>query len=241
MTACLGTAGRHGCAYAQPLEAFAHAIARTRDRSEPEFGFLRPEADFLLIIATDDADCSVANPEAFDPEGNRALWSDPQAESPTPAVCWNAGVQCSGDPSGYDQCVAVDRDANGEPTTAENAVLHPVDRYVDILEEIRAEKQLFGTDVFLLSIVGFGENGLTYHSETPATEFELEHGIAPGCTYVNPAGIEVIHAVPPVRLYEFSERARGTSPRVGNVAAYGGTCSVFQFFDDVVEGIVLGD
>ncbi|MBX3272448.1 MAG: hypothetical protein KF729_19470 [Sandaracinaceae bacterium] len=52
--------GIRGCAFEQPLEAAARAVARA-----PETGFPRADALFALIVVTDEEDCSVDDDDAF--------------------------------------------------------------------------------------------------------------------------------------------------------------------------------
>jgi hypothetical protein len=136
---CLGPQGIDGCGYESPLEAMVQAIdpgkcwndpKQERCESDPQFanmkrGFLREDATLAVAIITDEADCSVAHPEGFSYfTSDETYWpEDPDGDyrQPTSAVCWSAGVSCDdGDGDGsYESCVS-----------AENGVLHPVERYV---------------------------------------------------------------------------------------------------------------
>src|SRR5690606_7549637 len=118
----------------------------------PEFGFLRPDALLAVLIVTDEVDCSF-NP-AFQAELFEAdtFWAE-AAPYATSAVCWNAGVECTGD-SPYADCVAVDRGVDGQPTTDPSAaVLYGVDRYVSALEGVAAAKT-DGREVLVSVIAG---------------------------------------------------------------------------------------
>lgn len=111
---------------------------------------------------------------------------------------------CTGDPSGYDDCHAVDLDENGQPTALEGAVLHPVSRYIGILAEIEANKRALdpGADVSVLIIGGLGTDGQLHYADVGDTdpEFQNSFGIGPGCEYDGPGGLA--QAVPPVRMRE---------------------------------------
>src|SRR5690606_25930533 len=94
---CMVPQGVNGGGFEQPLESVARALTRATTPNEPEYGFLRADASLLVLIVTDEVDCSHApNHETiFDQAGNKAFWSDPQSAYPTSAVCWNAGVACT--------------------------------------------------------------------------------------------------------------------------------------------------
>jgi hypothetical protein len=80
--ACVSRAGTGGCGFEQPLEAVLKAI--TPARSPIEFwapggiptaghgdganvGFVRPDSVLVLMVVTDENDCSAADPEIFNP------------------------------------------------------------------------------------------------------------------------------------------------------------------------------
>src|SRR5690606_18273285 len=141
---CFGPQGVNGCGFESQLESMYLALARAQATSEASYGFLRSNAILAVVFVTDEADCSYNKDwsEIFDKDGNQVFWSDPTLLTPTSAVCWNAGVQCSGDPSGYESCEPVNKDVNGNITDVESdAVLHPMSRYVGLLAGIEAEKQ----------------------------------------------------------------------------------------------------
>jgi hypothetical protein len=205
--ACFGPQGIAGCNFESPLESMYLALERVVDGQDPAYGFLRDEAITMIIFVTDGHDCSYAadGAEIFAPEGNRVFWSDPDATAPTAAVCWNAGVECVGDPSHYDSCDAVDRDIEGELTSSEDrAVLHPLERYIDRLqgiEDLRRELDPTPDRRVIVSLVaGVTDQGAVFHADADDPEVQDAYGIGPGCT--GPNGIA---AAPPVRLREFTE------------------------------------
>jgi hypothetical protein len=59
-TACLVSLGGAGCPYAQPLQA---AIGALDPQANPDF--LRPQADLLIVIASDSDDCSTRPADPF--------------------------------------------------------------------------------------------------------------------------------------------------------------------------------
>jgi hypothetical protein len=205
---CIGPQGVRGFGLEAPLEAM---LTMVRDVG-PATGFIRDHALLAVIVVTDEADCSMSSTmleRVTGPEGT-ALWSDPAAGQPTSAVCWNAGVRCEGGPGDYASCTAVDKDLQGDLTEPQNAVLHPVSRYVDALHEVGAEKEARGGNGQVLTAVIAGvpldypQTGVVAYADSSDPAFNLEYGIGPGCgqgteTVWNPPGI------PPVRMLELAE------------------------------------
>ena len=201
---CAGPQGINGCGMESHLESMWAALHEMDDEQSPSFGFLRDDALLSVIHVTDEADCSY-NPqfgEVFDrTSGNRVFWSDPGALSPTSAVCWNAGVVCEGGPGQYDGCRSANKDVAGNVDVADDeAVLHPVSRYVDLLRthEERTDREV------LVSVIGgvpegYGAGADLVYQDAADPAFQETFGIGPGCTS---AGGQ---AVPPVRLREFAE------------------------------------
>ncbi|HVI03718.1 MAG TPA: hypothetical protein VM869_33730, partial [Enhygromyxa sp.] len=206
--ACFGPQGINGCGFESPLESMYLALVRAQTTDEASYGFLRAGAILAVVFLTDEVDCSYNKDWStiFLTEGNKVFWSDPTAESPTAAVCWNAGVECDGDPSGYDTCDAVDKDVNGSITESpSDAVLHPMSRYVDLLQGIEEYKQELdpNQEVIVALIGGVDSSGQPFYAEVGNTDpaFQEEFGIGPGCQAPNPLDPEnPISAVPPVRL-----------------------------------------
>jgi hypothetical protein len=204
--ACFGPQGVNGCGFESPLEAMYFAVVRAQTDTENNYGFIRDSATLAVIFLTDEADCSY-NPgwaEIFDADGPRTFWSDPQANFPTSAVCWNAGVQCSGDPSGYDACDPVNKDVNGTLDVGDDqAVLYPVSRYINLLEQVEQQKQALDANQELIVslIAGVDNAGQPHYANASDPEFQNNFGIGPGCEAPNPLDPnEPIQAVPPVRL-----------------------------------------
>ncbi len=212
--ACALPMGISGCGFEQPLESMRQALLHSGNPTDDESGFIRPDAHLAVIIVTDEADCSGDSEEIFHEEGLRTFWSDPDnQQSPTSAVCWNAGVTCTGDPSGYDDCFDADKDADGSPApTPADAVLHPVSRYENILAAVQADKLSFGAQVFVFGFTGVPvgyQPGETIPYARPdgsaPDSFEALFGVSPGC--VHPTAGE---AVPPVRLRDFTNDTNST-------------------------------
>jgi hypothetical protein len=205
---CFAPQGIAGCGFESPLEAMYLALHRMDDSAEDSFGFRRAEGVLAVVLLTDEADCSSNEEwaEIFSADGNQAFWSDPAAASPSSAVCWNAGVICTGDPSQYDSCEPINKDVEGdEATSAALAVLHPLGRYTELLDGIEYQQQDFVADreIVLTVIAGVQGNGANWsvtYAEADDPQVQLDHGIGPGCTSM--AGDM---AVPPVRMRALAE------------------------------------
>jgi hypothetical protein len=216
------------------------ALGHTTNADRPEAGFLRDDASLLVLLVTDEVDCSI-RPEfeeaVFADDGNKAFWTDPTASFPTSAVCWNAGVECFGDPSGYDDCVAADKDVWGNPASPVNAVLYPMSRYQGVLSAIEQSKRAIddGHDVAVLAINGVGLDGTFHYADVTDSDpdFQNSFGIGPGCTGPGDPG-ELSTGVPPVRIRQLAEHM-STDP-FGSICAE----SYDAFMLDTVERFVGG-
>ncbi|PRQ07310.1 hypothetical protein [Enhygromyxa salina] len=206
--ACLVPMGINGCGFEQQLESGYLALVRAQNADEMNYGFLRSDASLLVIIVSDEVDCSYNKgwSEIFEPDGNKVFWSDPNSQFPTSAVCWNAGVECVGDPSSYASCDPADFDVNAESAASDaDAVLHPVGRYDALLDGLEAQLQaLDPTAAVQLSVIGgaAGDGTLVY-AASPDSNFQNSFGIGPGCS----AGD--MEALPPVRMREVVEHSGG--------------------------------
>jgi hypothetical protein len=211
---CFGPQGINGCGFESQLESMYLSLVRAQTVEEPSYGFLRPNAILAVVFVTDEADCSYNKEwsEIFETDGNRVFWSNPDANSPTSALCWNAGVQCSGDPSNYELCESVNKDVDGNVGVPDDeAVLHPMSRYLGLVAGIEAEKQKLNPEqeviIGLIGGVSLADNN-PYYSDVGDTdpEWQDSFGIGPGCEAPNPNNPdEPIRAVPPVRLREMTE------------------------------------
>jgi hypothetical protein len=203
---CLGPQGIDGCGFESHLESMWKTIRRSQDQNEDEYGFIRANAILSIVHLTDEVDCSynTAWETIFLPAGERVFWSDPMAASPTSAVCWNAGVACEGE-----DCQPVNLDASGnevsDDAAEEQAVLRPINRYIDIVDELETNKQVITPDqeVLVALIAGVNSDGsVTYQPSLSDTQFQNDFGIGPGCE--SAAG----RAVPPVRMKTFADYFR---------------------------------
>jgi hypothetical protein len=228
---CLAPQGINGCGYESPLEAMIQAINPAAAWNQGSHPFVRDQGVLAIVIVTDEEDCSVRPPEGH------AYWEDPMdtyweinpetgtKTQPTSAVCWNAGVECTGlDPDGvYEECHSVEHD-----------VLHPLERYSAYLQTELIDMQ--DKEVVMLGILGVpsvtqhndelphqpiqgGVDELVYRQwqdglyplgdilpiedeDVTADMKQFEFGIGPGCTGEDGMGGFSGQAIPPVRIKE---------------------------------------
>ena len=181
---CLLPQGIDGCPFEAPLESMRLALEGSSTPGHPNFGFLRDDADLVVFILSDSYDCSLApgGEVIFDPDGEKVFWSNPEAESPTPAVCWNAGMQCIENPDGWDDCSPANRGASGEEVEPDAAVLHPVERYLDFLHALQEDKHAHGAELIVASAAGFTDHGDAHYELTTDPATHEQWGVGPGCT-----------------------------------------------------------
>jgi hypothetical protein len=197
---CIALAGVSGCPFESPLAAMEAAVLGSNTPGHPNFGFFRPQSRWAFVIVSDAVDCSwtEAGAPVFDPAGERAFWSDPQAEAPTPALCWNAGTFCTS-VDGALECDPYHYDVHGFTTTdPDEMVLRETTYYRDLL---RYSGGGWHNDFVLFT--GLTLDGALVYTEAEDPELALEHGIGPGCD--DQAGTV---ALPPVRLWRFLREVR---------------------------------
>jgi hypothetical protein len=211
---CVLPQGIDGCGFEAPLESAFKSILRFDEMTDPAFGFHREGALLAVMIVSDEVDCS-ANPawdEIFLPEGNRVFWSNPNAASPTSAVCWNAGVACIDTGMGLLDCGPEDYDVDGNPgASADQAVLHPLGRYTNAL---------LAKGAYVSAIYGMGADGSVTYKASADPQFQSDFGVGPGCQ--SPSGM----AVPPVRMRQLVSDFGGNP---GSICAndFGGSLAAF--------------
>lgn len=187
--ACVVPQGTSGCSRGSPLYAAWLAMLRAAREDEPEFGAFAETLQAQIVVVTDGMDCSVSDAglAAFDPAGDRALWPDPDAEIATEAVCWAAGVACTGLGPVYDDCEPIDRDVEGEaPTPGSPSVLIPMSAF-EWLALGLAELHV---------IAGLPLSDPPVYTTEGDPEYVATHGIGPGCRD------GLITAAPALRLQE---------------------------------------
>lgn len=201
--ACSMPQGVAGCGFESPLEAMWLATARARTEGEAQFGFLRPEADLMVVILTDEMDCSSSPGGAEIFTTNKIFWNDPSDPAPTSAVCYHAGVQCQITPDGT-TCEAINRDLTGSTNADPGAaVLVPVTYYTNVLEALQEDK-VGGATVEMIVIggvpPGFEDGSAELDIDTdPAPPFDADFGVGPGCVDGDN------FAIPPLRLLDVGQ------------------------------------
>ena len=210
---CYGPQGVAGCGFEQQLESMYHALVKASDKNYPSnYGFLRESAILSIIIITDEADCSYqeAQKEIF--TTNKVFWYDPNEDvAPTSAVCWKAGVECTGT-SPYSECHAANYGLDGAVGAPKpEAVLRPVSDYIDFVRSLEAGKRAIDDSqrvvISLIAGVPLGydtrEAEIAY-ADSPDEFYQENFGIGPGCVWEETMGWPST-AVPPVREREFAE------------------------------------
>jgi hypothetical protein len=212
---CFGPQGINGCGFESHLESMWKSLKLAQNSMQDEYGFLRDSAILSIVFVTDEADCSFNRDNqntVFGEEGvgNQVFWSLPDVQqSPTSAVCWNAGVSCDFGLE-MDQCSSVNLDVDGNETENEDAMaLYPLSKYTTFVQQLEDDKKTINPsqEVIVSAIAGVPENfpdiGVLSYAEGPdATNpdsFQAKFGIGQGCSS------QVAEAVPPVRLKEFAE------------------------------------
>jgi hypothetical protein len=215
---CFGPMGIAGCGFEEQLESVYKAIRRAEHADEDQYDFIRDDAILAIVLVSDEADGSFnrdpyGNAGPYDLEGNKVFWQDADATFPTSTVSWKAGVECSptdGDGLPYDACYPQHYDIDGnvvpESEAATRAVLHPISRYIDLLQSYEDDKRRRNLDqeVLVSGILGVpvGYDGeLTYRNDPTDPDFMHNFGIGPGCvSRLEVPGLDDDgKAVPPVR------------------------------------------
>jgi len=212
---CMLPQGIVGCGFEQHLESMYKAILRSEQEEEAQFGFVRSDAVLAVVMVSDETDCSYSNEwqSIFlpaDQGGNPdVFWSDPNAPLPSSAVCWNAGVACTGGPDVYDECHAENKDVDGGVGASDDAaVLLPVSRYAELLQELEDRKREIvpNQEVVVAAITGVPPGYETDQAELVYARandalIQDEYGIGPGCVRLADGSI----GIPPVRERELAE------------------------------------
>jgi len=209
---CLVPQGINGCGFEAPLRAMELAILRSDDPMDAQFGFIREDASLLVVLFSDEVDCS-HDPNAasiFDADGLKTFWADPDSSFPTSAVCWNAGVSCTGEPDDLD-CETADKMPDGSPAVPSDAVLFSTVGLSGALAQLEAAKRAIdpGADVGMLVISGLGLDDQLHYTDVSDSDpsYQESFGAGPGCVDDSvPPGLNgPIQALPPVRMLEVAE------------------------------------
>ncbi|MFZ6179586.1 vWA domain-containing protein [Nannocystis pusilla] len=211
---CFGPQGVSGCGFEQHLESMYKALAlASQETSTTNYGFIRDAAILSIVFITDELDCSYV-PE-FDAifKDNKVFWENPDRPDATSAVCFNAGVKCEGAGPQYDSCRSANYDIDGNVDVPDDeAVLQPLSKYVNFVQNLEMQKQAFdlNQEVLVALIAGVppgydkmqAGSDIIYEDEPDPAENEL-FGIGKGCTFTLDGATQT--AMPPVREREFAE------------------------------------
>ena len=209
---CYLPQGVAGCGFEAPLESMYLALAKSQDsQSKANYGFLREAAQLAVVVVSDETDCSYspANKEIF--TTNKVFWNSPDDPAPTSAMCWRAGIACTGG-SPFSECHAENYDLAGGPGASDTeAVLQPVSKYIDFLAGIQDAKQNLDGDqhikVALITGVPVGYDSFASeleYADSPDPQVQAAFGVGPGCVLDDPE-LGPRLAVPPVREREVAE------------------------------------
>ena len=203
---CFGPQGINGCGMESHLEAMRKFFWRATAPSEPEFGFVRPNAILAVIFLTDELDCSFNPNYGSQLFGGRNVFWDQAANGLLSSVCWNAGVECTGDDGVYSECHSVNKDIDGNVGVSDEvAVLNPVQEYIDAIQQLEDHKRGddFDQEVLVAVIGGVPQDypavDIPYRNADDDVD-QVGFGIGFGCDEGEDA-----RAVPPVRLREFAD------------------------------------
>ena len=244
---CYLPQGVAGCGFESHLESMYLALAGSQSQqSKNNYGFLRETAQLAVVIVSDETDCSYspAFKEIF--TTNKVFWNDPNNDAaPSSAMCWRAGVACSGGPGVFSECHAENFDDNGEPGAAdEQAVLQPVGKYVDFVKNIEQQKQQIDerqrVKVSLVTGVPQGYEQFAAeipYEDTPDENYQLNFGIGPGCV-LGDVNFPETAAVPPVRERAFAEAfAEADERRLYSICQDSYAAALQAIGDEIADGI----
>jgi hypothetical protein len=222
---CIGPQGFDGCGFEKQLESMLQALNPNASWNTAERPFLRPGALLAIVIVSDEVDCSVKDFSVMSDPDYQNVNPNSGMKSPSSALCWNAGVDCTGpDANGvYSQCTS----------NTTNEKLQPLTRYTDyLIKQLRENEK---KEVVMLGIWGVPE--VTAYNPQPPYEpveggvLDLEYrdwrasdiyqeqadanitaqymqydlGIGPGCMFEGSPDIPAIQAAPPVRMRQVCE------------------------------------
>lgn len=204
MIGCFLARGITGCPFEQPLAALVRALERMRDPMDDNYGFVDERSLLVVIFVGRGPECSYADDAAaiFDPAlpaDDRVFWPD-DASEPTPAICWNAGAECTNlVDNHYFECHPVDHAIGGAPTShPDDAVLIPISTTAETVAAAVADMGAYVTIAGVLGVpMDYAGGELHYTPTLPGSSDEF--GIGAGCE-----GADVT-AAPPLRLAAFAD------------------------------------
>ena len=124
--ACIAHLAPDGCGFEQPLEAMRTALTTDYPTNA---GFLRPDAMLMVVLVTDEDDCSAADDSLFDSSQHEL--DDPLGQYGS-FRCFDLAVTCAED----NRIIGAKTDCQVNDTSP---YLFPVQRYVDVLIQLKGD------------------------------------------------------------------------------------------------------
>jgi len=197
---CISQLGESGCGFEHQLAAITRALGA--DGSPPPAenqGFLRPDAFLVIVLLTNEDDCSApAGSNLYDTANNTTLAS--QLGPPLNFRCNEFGHLCNGQKPPR---LAPNGDANATVTLdgcvpAEDGLLIPV---ADVMQQIRALKAFPDQQILVSAITGPTSPYTVKWRSPPTVDTGPWPIIAHSCT-----GSDASFADPAIRIADFVHR-----------------------------------
>jgi len=205
---CMAQLGIAGCGFEQHFESMRRALGE----QELNAGFLRPEASLAVLFVADEDDCSVSDPQLFDPtQDDRAS----ELGELSSFRCFEFGVQCA-PVAGGEREIGPRTDCAPEE---ESPYLESVSSYAQFLRGLKADPE----KVFVSTITG--DPGPVVVMEDPDRD-PTELKVAPTCT-ICPGGAAsgcasidaLVSAAPAIRMKALVD-AFGAAGHRQDICAY---------------------
>lgn len=165
----MASLGTFGCGFEQPLESMRRAL-------EKDNGFVRDDAHLVVVIVTDEDDCSVTSNDLFDPSDDSIYGSLNSFR------CTRYGIVCDG---GAPDSEGSFEGCQSAPT---NELINPQE-YADFINDLKVE----GAETFV-AVIG-GPSDSFEVTARPDSSLALSHSCETADGVANPA----------VRLHEFAK------------------------------------
>ena len=214
---CMAQLGTFGCGFEQHFESMKRALGE----QELNAGFLRPEASLAVLVVADEDDCSVHDPQIFDPSQDDRGSELGELSS---FRCFEFGVQCA-PVEGGERAMGPRADCVPEE---DSRYIQPVSHYVEFLRGLKADPE----KVFVSTITG-DSGPVAVTEDVLKTPSELmvaptcticPGGAASGCTPVD----ALVSAAPAIRMQALVD-AFGAAGHRQDICAYDPTTDSLDF------------
>jgi hypothetical protein len=189
--ATMASAGAGGCGFEQPLEAIRQALLPSNAVNQ---GFLRPNALLVVVLLTDEDDCSVSH---------ASLYGDSEIATLGPQEsfrCTRFGVVCDDGGATPDAMNRVGVKRNCHPAEG-SALVTSVAGYADFLKSLKVDPGR----VVVASIAGTLDPFQVELRKPPPPASSLIPALAHSCGYIGGDGEPEV-ADPPVRIAALLEQ-----------------------------------